>query len=153
MAIVLTPVSPTVINSDDVRTFMRDFAQNNVLLDTVQFGHEEIQKAIGYVINEWNIIPPLSSDEEETIPKAVLVLGAAAWLSMSEAMLQIRNQATYEDGNVNIGVDDKYALYLQNSRALKEEWKNAAQEYKKARNMANGFGTLGSGYRYTNYIG
>jgi hypothetical protein len=66
---------------------------------------------------------------------------------MSESFLQLRNQATYQDGNISsIGVDDKHVPYLQMARALKEEWKTTAKEYKKYRNAEKGYGSLGSGY-------
>jgi len=150
MPVTLTAVTPTPVTADDVRMYMRDYAPNNILLDQVQFGHEEITKAISYMTDEWNRIPPLSNDDIEVIPKSMVTIGAAAWLMQSEAFLQLRNQASYQDGSVQgIGVDDKHMLYLQFSRALKEEWKNSAMEWKKARNVAAGFGSVGSGYRFT----
>lgn len=149
MPIVLIPVTPTRISEDDIRLFIRDYPQNNILLDNVQFGHEEIQRAISLVVSEWNSLPPLTDETVDTIPQSVLMLGTSAWLLMSESILQLRNQSTYEGGGLNIGVDDKSGSYLQLARALKEEWKVTALEVKKFRNIASGFGRIHSGYRYT----
>lgn len=153
MAITLTPVTTVPFTSDDVRMFMRDYAGNNKLLDTVQFGPAEIGKALSFAIDEWNVITPITAQDEQTIPKSILLMGTAAWLMQSESFLQLRNQATYQDGNVqNVGIDDKHLLYLQLSRGLKEEWKTTAREYKKQKNAEACYGQVGSGYRYTNRL-
>lgn len=150
MTVTLPTSTTTDVNSDDVRMFMRDYANNNLLLDQVEFGEAEVNKALEMAVDEWNAMVPITADTASNIPKSILLLGAAAWLCMSESFLQLRNQATYQDGQVqNVGVDDKHLLYIQMSRALKEEWKTTAREYKKAVNMAGGYGFVGSGYRHT----
>jgi hypothetical protein len=144
MTVTLQSVSPAQVTSDKVRMFLRDYAPNNILLDQVQFTDTEIQEAVDFATDEWNSIVPLTGT---SIPKSLLLLGTAAWLSMSESFLQLRNQATYQDGNIaSIGVDDKHVPYLQMARALKEEWKTTAREYKKYNNAAGGYGSLHSGY-------
>lgn len=150
MTVTLTPVTTPLVTSDDVRLFMRDYAGNNILLDQVEFGTTEISKAMEFATDEWNQMVPLTSVAIENIPKSILLLGTAAWLMQSESFLQLRNQATYNDGGVtNIGVDDKHLLYLQMSRALREEWKTTGREVKKSQNAENGYGFVGSGYRHT----
>ena len=45
MPIVATPTTPTVVSKDQVRMFMRDYANNNILLDDVQFTDVELNLA------------------------------------------------------------------------------------------------------------
>lgn len=151
MPIVATPTfntSAPVISRDDIRMFLRDYSQNNILLDDVQFTDRELDSAMSFAVDEWNQINPISADTSASIPKSILILGTCAWLMMSESFLQVRNQATYQDGEVApIGIDDKHQLYFQLSRNLKEEWKTRAQLVKTQKNMESGYGGLSSGYR------
>jgi hypothetical protein len=141
------PNAPT-IDRDDVRRFMRDYANNNILLNDVQFTPEEIDKAIEFAVDEWNVCVPISYDDASVIPKSILMLGTASWLMTSESFLQLRNQATYQDGDVvNIGVDDKHQYYLNFSLKLKEQWKETVARYKQQRNVESGYGSVSSGYR------
>lgn len=129
---------------------LRDRAENNLLLDQVQFTDTELDNAIALAVSEWNMFTPISSVEASGIPKAALLLGTASWLMRSEAFLQIRNQATYQDGEiVSIGIDDKFGLYTQFATALRTEWRDLAKNYKIQQNMEAGYGSLGSGYRWT----
>jgi hypothetical protein len=76
------------------------------------------------------------------------MLGVAAYLMKSAAFLQLRNQATYQDGDIApIGIDDKYALYLQMSQALKAEWDELVRQIKTQNNLESAYGWLSSGYR------
>lgn len=144
-----TPTNSAPLNREDLRIFLRDFAQNNVLLDNVQFTADELTRAIAFASDEWNIFTPVTRDMPGSIPRSILMLGAAAWLMQSESFLQLRNQATYQDGDVvNIGIDDKHQFYLNLAQTLKAEWKATAQKYKQQLNMEDGYGSIGSGYRY-----
>lgn len=138
------------ITSGHVTRFLRDFADNNILLDDVQFTEEDISDAMMFAVSEFNVMTPASNYTIEAFPNDwLLLLGTAAHLMKSEAFLQLRNQATYNDGDVqNIGVDDKFGLYTQLSENLKTDWRERAQKYKQQQNMEGGYGSLSSGYRY-----
>lgn len=151
MPVVATPTfnaSAPVISRDDIRLFLRDFSNNNILLDDVQFTDKELDSAMSFAVDEYNIINPIGSDTAASIPKSLLMLGTCAWLMMSESFLQVRNQATYQDGDVSpIGLDDKTQLYQTLARNLREDWKTRAQLVKTQKNMESGYGQLSSGYR------
>lgn len=138
------------ITSGQVSRFLRDKAEDNILLDEVQFEEEDIRDATKFAIDEFNAMTPVTSYTEESFPNDyILLLGVTAHLMSSEAFLQLRNQATYRDGDVeNIGIDDKFQLYKGLGDAIKKEWKTVAQKYKQQMNMEGGYGSLSSGYRY-----
>ena len=141
-------MSTAPIDREDMRMFLRDFPENNILLDDVQFTSDELDRAISFALDEFNGTPPLTTINTENIPRYLLMLGAAAWLMKSESFLQIRNQATYQDGDIApIGIDDKHQLYVAFSERLKAEWKDSVRLYKQALNMESAYGSVSSGYR------
>ena len=141
------PVKP-----GDVTRFLRDYPSYNILLDTVQFDDEDVNAAVRFAISEYNAITPISShatDDPDKFPNEwLLLMGAASHLMTSEAFLQIRNQVTYNDGNVAVGVDDKWQAYTNLRSSLKADWKEAAQKFKQQKNMEQGYDSLSSGYRW-----
>lgn len=138
------------ITSGQVSRFLRDVSDNNILLAEVQFTEEDINDAMLFAASEFNAITPVTTYTIDTFPNDWLFLmGTAAHLMQSESFLQLRNQATYSDGDVqNIGVDDKFTFYRQLAADLKAEWKTAAQKVKQQINMESGYDSLSSGYRY-----
>lgn len=138
------------VNPGHVQRFLRDYTQNNILLDAVQFEEEDVRDAIKFAIAEYNALTPVSTTDEDSFPNDwVLLMGICAHLMRSESFLQLRNQATYQDGDIqNIGVDDKFNFYNQLAQQLKADWKDAAQKIKQQRNMESMYDSLSSGYRY-----
>lgn len=137
------------ITPGDVAQYLRDYPQNNKLLDAVQFDEDEIDTAIRMAISQYNAIPPMTNVDLVSFPNDYILLqGAAAHLMGSEVFLQIRNQVEYQDGDVQApGIDNKWAAYKQLSDALKADWTTAAQRLKQQQNMEGAYGSLSSGYR------
>jgi hypothetical protein len=140
----------SLLTSSDVVQFIRDQAELNILLDETMFTTAEINAAISLVIDQFNLFTPISNWAEDNFPnRYLLLIGVAAHLMQSEAFLQLRNQATYQDGDVqNIGIDDKFQLYMQLSKTLKAEFREDGKKLKQQQNMENGYGSLASGYRF-----
>jgi hypothetical protein len=142
------PVKP-----GDVVRFLRDYPSYNIMLDTVQFDDDDVSTAIRFAISEYNAITPISSldtaDPDAFPNEWILLMGTASHLMASEAFLQIRNQVTYNDGNVAIGIDDKWQAYMNLRKDLKNDWKTVAQRFKQQKNMEQCFDSLSSGYRWT----
>lgn len=151
MPIVATPTTPTVVTKDQVRMFMRDYADNNILLDTVQFTDAELNNALEMAVSAFNAITPQSSLTPQTFPthlRYLLLIGTTRFLLMSESFMQVRNQATVQDGDIApIGISDKAALYAQLAKQLKDEWDELSRGIKTQNNMESGYNSLGSGYR------
>lgn len=149
MPVVATPTTPTVISRDQVRMFMRDRATNNILLDDVQFSNHELNLALEMAASAYNCVTPQTNITPSTFPHMYLLLiGTVRFLLMSESFMQVRNQATVQDGDIApIGIDDKAALYSQMAKALKEEWDELVRGVKTQNNCESAYDTLGSGYR------
>ncbi len=138
------------LTSGDVTQFLRDYADVNILLDNVQFTEDEINRAMELVLSRYNLLPPMTTYTVDTFPNEWLFLiGVSSHLMHSEAFLQLRNQADYQDGDVqNPGIDNKFALYKQLSDSLAADWNNNAQKLKQQINMESCYDSLSSGYRY-----
>jgi biotin carboxylase len=151
MPVVGTPVTPIIVSVDQVRMFLRDFANKNILLDNVQFTQDEVNLAVEMATSAFNAVTPQTSLVPASWPQHlqyVLLLGTARFLMMSESFLQIRNQATYQDGEIApIGIDDKQAAYSQLAQLLKAEWDELVRGIKTQNNMESAYNDLGSGYR------
>ena len=131
-----------------VTRFLRDQPTYNILLEDVQFSEENVNDAIHFATEQYNAMTPVTQYTKDNFPNDyVLLIGTAAHLMRSEGFLQIRNQLTYDDGDVSpIGVDDKFAAYNGLREALAAEWQNTARMMKTQMNMEQGYGSLSSGY-------
>jgi hypothetical protein len=151
MPVVATPATPVIVSADQIRRFMRDYPQNNILLDTVEFSQDDINQGVEMVTSNYNAITPQTNLIPQTWPthlQYVLLLGVTAYLLKSEAIKQIRNQATYQDGDIApIGVDDKGPIYLQLANTLKAEWDELVKGIKIQNNLESAYGGFSSGYR------
>lgn len=152
MPIVGTPVSAGSVTSDEVRRFMRDYPNKNILLDDVEFSQEDVDQAIVFVTSAYNAMTPISNIDPTGWPaflRYLQLLGIAWYLIRSASFLQLRNQATYQDGDIApIGVDDKFPLYMSLWQSLKAEWDQAVKDAKIQMNLEAGYGGLSSGYKY-----
>ena len=152
MPVVGTPTTPVIVSKDQVRMFLRDRADRNILLDDVQFADEDLNLAMEMATSAFNAVTPQSYFTPSTFPEHlqyVLLIGTVRFLLMSESFLQVRNQATYQDGDIApIGIDDKQAAYAQLAQVVKAEWDELARGVKTQNNMEGGYNSLGSGYSY-----
>jgi len=151
MPVVGTPTYPVPVSKDQVRMFLRDRADWNILLDEVQFSDDELNAAMEMATSMFNGLTPqsyLSPSSWPTHLKWLLLLGTCRYLMLSESFLQIRNQSTYQDGDIApIGLDDKQAAYAQLAQLLKAEWDEQARGIKAQNNMEGAYESLSSGYR------
>lgn len=151
MPVVGTPTTPVIISVDQMRMFLRDRADKNILLDDVQFTQAEVNFALEMTSSAFNAVTPQTSLTPATWPahlQYLLLLGATRFLLMSESFLQVRNQATVQDGDIApIGIDDKMAQYAQLAQQIKAEWDELTRGIKTQNNMEGAYTSLGSGYR------
>lgn len=151
MPVVATPTTPSVVTTDQVRMFMRDRADKNILIDDVQFTIDELNLALAMAVSAFNAVTPQTNLTPQSFPphlQYLLLIGTTRFLLMSESFLQARNQATVQDGDIApIGIDDKAQLYAQLSKNLKDEWDELVRGVKTQNNMESAYNSLSSGYR------
>jgi len=131
-----------------VTRFLRDYPNYNIILADVQFTDEDVYDAMHFAVAQYNVMTPITGYTEDNFPNDyVLLIGTCAHLMRSESFLQIRNQLTYQDGDVGpIGIDDKAAAYASIREGLAIEWTTISRQLKTQMNMEQGYGSLSSGY-------
>lgn len=147
--ITATPTTPAVVTTDQLRMFLRDRAEYNILVDGIQFTQAETDLAVEMAVAAYNGITPVSNVTPTNFPnKYLLLIGSARFLMMSESFLQVRNQASYQDSNIApIGISDKMQAYQALAAQLKAEWDEMGRAIKTQLNMESCYGTLSSEYR------
>jgi hypothetical protein len=153
MPVVATPTTPTIVSKDQIRMFLRDRADRNILLDDVQFTDDELNLSLEMAVSAFNAITPQTSMTPSSFPahlQYLLLLGTTRFLMMSETFLQVRNSAVYQDGDISpLGLSEKQAAYSAIAQNLRSEWDELARGVKTQNNMESAYGTLSSGYLNT----
>ena len=141
------------VSPDDLRLFMRDYPESNVLLADSEFSNTEMDRAIRRAIDQANVIGRSTSYTITSFPNAyVLEHGAAAHLLKMEAMRQLRNEATFQDGNIQpVGLDNKQGAYLQMAAAFQQEFVQMVTTLKISENMST-FGRMSSPLKQAQHI-
>jgi hypothetical protein len=137
MAVTATPVTKGNSQVDGLRLFMRDFFEKNPLHDDVEFTDSELTTALEQACLHANIIGRPTNYSVGSFPNSyVLNLGAVAHLQKSEAIRQLRNQASFQDGNIQgVGIDDKSSGYMQLSQVMQQEFTQHVQNIKVTSNL------------------
>jgi hypothetical protein len=137
MPVIATPVGSSNSQVDSLRLFMRDYFEKNPLHDDVEFTDGELTIALEQAVLHANVIGRPTSYTVSGFPNPyVLNIGAVAHLQKSEAIRQLRNQATFQDGNIQgVGIDDKSSGYLQLSQMLQQEFTQHVNNIKITSNL------------------
>ena len=149
MAVTL-PRNETPLTTDDVRWFLRDTPQHNILLpDSVEFSNDDINRAIRFTAAKFNSVTPQSNADYTSINEYVLLCGVCAILLRSEGIRQNRNEVRAQDGGIApVNLDEKQAQYAAWADRLQQEFDFLVRNIKMQNNMESCYGTLSSGYRY-----
>jgi hypothetical protein len=132
---------------DDVRTYIQDFLEKNHLLDGFEFEDPQIELAMRLAISEYNLIPPISSETEETFPyDSLLMSGILYKLLLGQAALLIRNHMSYSDGNLQIPIEERAQLYESLASMLQQDFQMSARALKAHLNVESGWGEVRSDY-------
>jgi hypothetical protein len=134
-----------------LRLFLRDrCAEDNFLLDDIEFKQEELHAMMTKVIWEWNEEPPPGFEYtpvdfpfRHNWAEAVI-----AELFTTAAYQLRRNKLDYTAGGVAINDEARWEFYLARAKELKAEWKSFIVRKKMQLNIEGGYSSLG-GYRHT----
>jgi hypothetical protein len=159
MSVQATPVNTPstyagwVVTPDQVREFMRDFPDKNILVDGVEFADNDIERAIRMTISMGNAIARPTSYSVTSFPNDyVLLQGVCSYLLKSEGIRQLRNEAMFQDGNIQpVGLDNKQQAYAALASQYLQEFTQMLTAIKIQDNM-NTFGHMTSPLAQSTYI-
>ena len=132
----------------DIRLYAKDDAALNILLEGEQQSSEElIQLAMRLAVNDFNVVPPISSYSVGDFPSdTVLIYGVLHHLANAEAERQLRNQVNYNAQGLNAGIDDKFPQYNQLAQYYKSLFEAKINQYKTQSNLEQAWGGSHSPY-------
>jgi len=134
-----------VLSTDEVRLYLEDFPQSNLLLDKEEFSDPFIQLCMNLAISEFNTMSPRSNFAIESFPsKSILMQGTLWQMFLGAAAKQARNHLTYSDGGLSIPIEEKYELYKNYADSFYQAFTAAASRLKVHMNMEAGWGSVSS---------
>lgn len=133
-----------LITPDDVRFFLLDrTADDNFLLDAVEWKDDEIQKAMTLTVDKYNSTTPMvDCYNTENFPyRYEMLLGTAASLLRIKAINFTRNKLDYttKDGTT---INDKAVAreYIALSKMMMDEFDQRIRQIKVAKNAEDAWG-------------
>lgn len=138
----------------EVRMALRDAcAENNFLLDDLEYDDAEISAAIRRTVDEFNeTYQPSTSYTPSTFPwRHSWLTGICAYLLRSAAVRYARNQLDYSAGGVSVNDQNKMQPYLAVSDIMIREWRDFILRKKLELNMSRCWGGQLSSYSYLRY--
>src|SRR5258708_5945987 len=94
-----------------IRNYMRDHAELNRLIQGVEHSDRLIAWAVIDAIDDYNSTPPLTRVGLTNFPSmSILRLGTVINLLESVGLLMTRNQISFSNGGIQVGVSDKTPL-------------------------------------------
>ena len=133
----------------EIRLYLRDYQQENELLDTFDFDDSEIALATYMPIQYWNeALPPVGgSFNIRTFPyRYHWMIAICAHLYSMSAEHHRRNRLQYSAGGMQIDDKSKAGEYEQKSAQMMQEFKQFVLARKIAINLSNVYGDIGSPY-------
>jgi hypothetical protein len=138
------------VTAEDVKDFLRDYPEENFLTDEEDFSPALIEKAISFVVNDFNTITVITSFTAASFPfRNVLLLGVCAWLLKSEAIKQVRNHLSYSVAGIQVDDKNKGAEYSALAQQFQGEYEAKARSVKNQLNLDEGWGQISSEYLVT----
>ena len=134
------------LTTEDIAQFLNDFPELNRLTSKPEFTSERVNRAIQFVIDEWNETPPLIHNyTRESFPyRTTLLYGTVGHLFAGESAFQERNHLAYSSGGLSVDDSNKAQPYMQISQYFSGKFKEVMERQKRAENVLNGWGVVPS---------
>ena len=134
-----------LLSSDEVREYLSDYPETNLLLDKEEFGDVYINLCMELAVSEYNTVPPSSKVDLLMFPSKSLLLFGTCWqMFQGRSALMARNQLSYSDGGLQIPVEEKYELYSNLAATFRTLFTEAATRLKASINMEDGWSSISS---------
>lgn len=133
------------LTADQVREYISDYPESNLLLDKEEFSNTFIELCMDLAVSEFNVLTPRSAFNLDNFPsKSLLLLGTLWQMFLGRSALMARNNLTYTDGGLQIPVEEKYELYKNLADTYRAQFLETANKLKVSQNMEAGWGQVRS---------
>jgi len=125
-----------------VRNYLRDHTELNRLIDGEESSDRMVAWAVLDCLDDFTNTPPLIGNFSlHTVPKSMIIRGAAIALLESVGILQTRNNLRFSDGGISLGVSDKAPIIMNWINLLRASYDQKKIEYKIAKNIQRAWGS------------
>jgi hypothetical protein len=145
------PGSPRPVTTAEIRLVLRDVcADQNVLLQTLEFDDSQIAAFIRWPIDEFNEkYQPTTHHTASNFPfRYHWMRATVGYLLESGSFGYARDHFSYAAGGVSVDDKNKTELYNGLGRQLLSEWRDFIKRKKVELNISGGYGSLPSDYSY-----
>ena len=120
-----------------IRMYLRDFPELNRLIRGEETSDRMIAWAIVDVLDDWSATPPfLGPVTIDRFPSLSLLRdGVTARVLESAALLQARNQLSFNDGGITVSVSDKAQLYMNFVQIFWNRYEEKKNRFKASQNI------------------
>lgn len=137
---------------EDIRAFIQDHPELNVLLNKREFSKTQLALAIRMMIAQFNRIHYLTRYTDRSFPEDasidLQIFGSVSNLLKSNAVMNVRNHLPYNDGGLSVGQFAKSGEYTGVADMFNSAFVEGATQLKWSINVEEGFGGVSSPYRY-----
>lgn len=139
----------------DIRMFMRDYPELNVLVKGEESTDKFIAQAILSMLSDFAGTPPplgwfdLSTLVNNHFMGALCREGSISFLLKSLILLMQRNLLPFSDGGISVNLEHKLNTLITLQRQYEHAWETAKVEKKKQMNIASIMGTSNPGTEYS----
>lgn len=125
-----------------VRSFMRDYPELNRLISGVESSPRQIVWAIMDTLDDYNTSPPLIGRVGlSNFPsKSLLIRGVVCSLMESIGLLQTRNHLPFNDGGIQVGINDKTPFIQSWLQVFRNSYEEKKLRLKTAINIESAWG-------------
>jgi hypothetical protein len=137
---------------NQVRLYLRDYPELNRLIAGVENSNRQIVWAVMDAMDEFNTTPPFTHFSVGNFPSRHLLLrGTVISLLESVGLLQTRNHLAFNDGGIQVGINDKTPFIQSWLQLFRQSYEDKKIKLKVAYNIESGWGGgIFSEYRFTN---
>lgn len=138
---------------EDIRTYVKDMPQFNILLrGNPQSSDRLINLALELSVSDFNTTPPVTTKYTvENFPESgILIYGVLHHLANAEAERQLRNQVDYSLQGLQTAIDNKFPQYNQLAQYYKGLFEQRIGAYKTYKNQEDAWGGEFSPYAAIN---
>lgn len=126
---------------EEVRAYLRDYAQLNRLLKAEETSDRQFRWFIIEVVDDFvTSPPPLGKLSITNIPRSILLRGVIAEALKSAAVLNLRNALQYTDGGFSVDLD-KHREMLALAGFFGQEYEEKKRKWKIALNISRALGS------------
>lgn len=137
---------------DQVRLFTRDYPELNRLIAGYESSNRQIVWAIMDTLDDFNTTPPFTSVSMSQFPsRSLFIRGVVCSLLESIGLLQTRNQLTFSDGGIQVGISDKTPYIQSWLQVFRNQYEEKKMKIKVSMNIENAWGGgIFSEFRFIN---